>query len=128
MREPRWIGVAAARTMHAELIAEYGGRAGVRDENVLEAALARPRQVFSYEESSIHRLAAAYGVAFALNHPFVDGNKRVALASMSVFLDLNGYELTASEAAAVRIIWDLAAARVTEEELTAWVAANTRPT
>lgn len=128
MKEPRWIGAAATRVMHAELIAEYGGRAGVRDENVLDAALARPRQVFSYEKSSIHSLAAAYGVAFARDHPFVDGNKRMALASMAVFLDLNGCQLTASEAAAVRIIRDLAAGRITEEELTAWAAVNARPT
>ncbi len=93
----------------------------MRDENVLEATLARPRHLLAYGEPSLAELAAAYGYGFARNHPFVDGNKRMALAAMDVFLQLNGGELAAAEEDAAATIWALAEGRRSEPELARWV-------
>ncbi|MGQ0835582.1 MAG: type II toxin-antitoxin system death-on-curing family toxin [Gammaproteobacteria bacterium] len=91
-----------------------------------EAALARPRNLVAYsaQRPRLSRLAAAYGFALARGHCFPDGNKRLALAIMDVFLQLNGRELTASEADAVITIRDLAAGKLDEETLVAWVETN----
>ena len=124
MKEPVWIPVAAVRAIHFELIAEYGGLPGVRDQNLLESALARPRNLFAYEGADLFHLAAAYAYGFARNHPFLDGNKRMAFASIAVFLDLNGYELLADKADAIETMLTLAAGGVSQEELAAWIRAN----
>lgn len=108
--------------MHAELIAEHGGRDGIRDAGLLSSALARPRNKRAYgASSSIFELAAAYGVAITRNHPFVDGNKRIALAVVYVFLEMNGYRLEAPEVDAVEAMLAIAAREWTEKELSAWL-------
>ena len=125
IRRVRWVSEAAVRAMHAELIAEHGGRDRLRDSGLLSSALAPPRNKRAYgASSSIFELAAAYGVAIVRNHPFVDGNKRVALAVMYVFLELNGYRLEAPEVDAVETMLALAARKLDEKELTAWLKEN----
>jgi death-on-curing protein len=128
VKEPRWIPAPAALAIHAELMAEHGGAAGVRDENVLQATLARPRNLHAYARPSLFELAAAYAFGFARNHPFVDGNKRMALAALDVFLRMNRYELAADEPEAASTIWALAEGRVSEAELARWIKRNTRKT
>jgi len=128
VKEPRWIPAPAALAIHAELMAEHGGAAGVRDENVLQATLARPRNLHAYARPSLFHLAAAYAFGFARNHPFVDGNKRMALAALDVFLRMNRYELAADEPEAASTIWALADGRVSEAELAQWIKRNTRKT
>lgn len=121
-----WLDAVEIRAIHLQLIAEYGGLAGIRDEGLLESALARPRNLVAYGDPSLPDLAASYGFGLARNHPFSDGNKRIALASIGVFVDINGWELTASQEDAVETILRLAAGDLTQEELSAWVAANCR--
>jgi death on curing protein len=121
-RRVRWVPEAAVRAMHAELIAEHGGIDGLRDAGLLSSALARPRNKRAYgASSSIFDLAAAYGVAIARNHPFVDGNKRIALAVVYVFLEMNGHRLEAPEVDAVEAMLAIAARKWTEKELSAWL-------
>jgi death-on-curing protein len=116
---------SAVRAMHAELIAEYGGREGLRDEGLLSSALARPRNKRVYgASSSVFRLAVAYGAAIVRNHPFVDGNKRVAIMVMYVFLEMNGYRLEAPEVEAVDVMLRLADGKLEEEDLSVWLKRN----
>jgi|SRR5271165_777979 len=112
--------------MHVELIAEHGGLAGPPRLAELEAALARPQQQYSYatQPLSLEQLAAAYGFALARNHCFPDGNKRVALAVIDVFLQLNGRELLAEEVDAANTMQSVASGELTEAELAAWIAAH----
>jgi death-on-curing protein len=126
--EPRWLGRLAIDEAHYRQIREHGGRYGVRDENALESALARPRQRWEYdEESQIPDLAAAYAFGMVRNHPYVDGNKRTGLVAMVAFLDRNGYDLTASDAAVVEVILSVAAGDLSEAALADWVRSRARP-
>jgi death-on-curing protein len=121
----RWIGKTALMLLQAESLAEHGGLEGVRDEGLLESALATPRNLSIYEgETDPARLAAAYAVGIVRNHPFADGNKRVAFLAIGLFLGLNGWRLTASKANAASTIWSLAAGDLSEEQLGAWIAEN----
>jgi len=122
-----WLDAREVRAIHLELLAEHGGLSGVRDEGLLESALARPQNLIAYGSPSLSELAAAYGFGLAKNHPFVDGNKRTALAAMAVFLDVNGYELVAPQTDAVTTILRLAAGELSEAQLASWIAANIRP-
>ncbi len=124
MKEPEWLTEALVTALHEELIARYGGHAGLRDQGLLASALARPRNLLAYGEPSLEQLAASYAFGFARNHAFVDGNKRVALAAIDVFLQLNGHELVVGEPEAVVIMRELASSEIDEPELAAWIAAN----
>jgi len=111
-----------------ELMAQYGGLLGQPNEGALAATLARPQQLLTYEPgSTLFDLAAAYGFGFARNHCFPDGNKRVALASMDVFLMLNGLDLVPDEAEAVAIVNAVAAGEFSQEDLAEWLERNTTP-
>lgn len=111
--------------MHALQIREHGGLPGIRDENALESALARPRHRFHYEEApGLAALAAAYGYGLASNHGYSDGNKRVAFMAMYVFLSLNGLELNVREPEAVETIRQLAAGQLSELDLQHWLEAH----
>ena len=124
----RWMPEAAVRAMHAELIAEHGGVEGLRDPGLLSSALARPKNRRAYGKSaSIFDLAAVYGTAMVRNHPFIDGNKRVALMVMYAFLEMNGYRLEAPEAEAAGIMLGLAAGNVDEMTLSGWLKQNSVP-
>ncbi len=125
----RWIPGEAIIAIHAELIKEHGGLPGPVDEQNLGSTLARPQNIHAYSENNpdLVALAAAYGYGFVRNHCFTDGNKRVALAAIDVFLQLNGFELAASEVEAVSIMLELAAGEMSEEDLTHWIRENQRP-
>ncbi|GMV95472.1 MAG: death-on-curing protein [Candidatus Hydrogenedentota bacterium] len=123
----RWISARAILAVHDELIREHGGTYGVRDEDALESALARPLNRHAYDRTQdLNRLAAALGYGISRNHPFVDGNKRTALMAMFVFLDLNGVELVAAETEAVDAMEALASGSLDEDELAAWLQTHTR--
>jgi death-on-curing protein len=128
MKKPVWVPLRAVAAMHAELIGEHGGLAGPVRIADLEAALGRPQHQCSYSvpTPSLERLAAAYGYSLARNHCFADGNKRIALAVIDVFLQLNGRELTAEEVDAAEIIQSVAAGKLTEDELAAWISEHAR--
>lgn len=114
--------------IQADQIREHGGSFGIRDKGLLESALHRPRNRFAYEpESDLATLAAAYGFGIAMNHPFVDGNKRVAFQAMYVFLGINGQTITADEEEVVRLVLTLAAGDLSEAELVIWLESNTAP-
>lgn len=119
--EPVWISRELAEAVHSEQLRAHGGRLGLRDENLLESALARPRQRWAYEEGiDLAELAAAYGFGIAKNHPFIDGNKRTALVSIGVFLRMNGVRLMASEPEAVEVMLGVASGELGEPALAAW--------
>lgn len=124
MTEPIWLDKRIALAMHETLIREYGGSGGVRDEGLLESALARPQNQAAYGDPSLAELAAAYAFGIARNHAFVDGNKRTALMAAYTFLRMNGLRLSATEVEAASMIGDLAAGEIGEVELAAWITAN----
>lgn len=116
-----WLQRRDAEAFHAVQIAEFGGLAGLRDAGALESALARPLNLTAYGKPSIFELAASYAFGIARNHPFVDGNKRTALVTSFTFLELNGFEVNAPEADAVLVFLDLAAGRLSQEDLAKWL-------
>lgn len=124
MTEPVWVDLAVVLAIHDEQLAEHGGQSGVRDRGLLESALARPRNQFSYGELSVTRLAASYAFGISRNHPFLDGNKRTSLVVAELFLMLNGLELVATDAECITTFLALAAGELTEDELAEWIAAN----
>jgi death-on-curing protein len=119
VQEPVWIREDVVLAIHRRLLAEHGGLEGVRDVGLLTSALARPRNLFAYgkTETDLPALAAAYAAGIAGNHPFVDGNKRVALVVCRTFLRLNGHDLVASQEDKVRTFYALAAGDLGEETL-----------
>jgi death on curing protein len=118
--EPVWLRLDAILAAHDDQLAEHGGGTGIRDQGLLESALARSRNLFAYGEASLAKLAAAYAFGIARNHPFVEGNKRTALVAAEGFLGLNGFDLTAADVEAVSVFLSLAAGEMTEEQLAAW--------
>jgi death-on-curing protein len=118
--EPEWIGVELALAIHERQLAEHGGGVGVRDEGLLESALARPINSWLYGEPDMAAVAAAYAFGLARNHPFVDGNKRTAWVLARLFLRLNGAELRFDPADAIRLMLALAAGEIDEAALADW--------
>ncbi len=127
MSEPEWLDVDIVLDFHAEQLSLFGGADGIRDIGLLESALARPVNKFAYGETGLAELAAAYGFGIARNHPFIDGNKRTALASMIVFLGLNRLDLDAPQEEATAIVLSLAAGEITEEALARWIGDHLTP-
>lgn len=119
--EPRWISKKAALAIYERLLAEHGGVEGVRDEGALEAALAAPRNHFYYSGPDLFTLAAVHAHAAARNHPFLDGNKRVALTLAGVFLRINGFRLFVSERDAIAATIALSKREIGFEEFAAWL-------
>lgn len=126
MSEPVWLRLEAILAAHDDQLAEHGGGVGVRDQGLLQSALARPLNLLVYGEPSRPRLAAAYAFGIARNHPFVDGNKRTAMVAAELFLALNGFDLTADDVEVVATFLALAAGEIAEEELAAWIGRNCR--
>jgi death-on-curing protein len=116
-----WIDPAVVSAIHDEQIAEHGGAVGVRDQGLLESALARPQNRAAYGEADAHVLAAAYAFGVAKNHPFVDGNKRTALVLCELFLELNGWRNAAGDAETLAAVLDLASGDLDEEGFAAWL-------
>jgi death on curing protein len=125
VKEPVWIEKSDALALHDRLLALDGGAAGVRDDGLLESALARPKQHYAYGSAGILQLAAIYTAAILRNHPFVDGNKRTGFLAGILFLELNGYWLHATEEGAVQAVLALAAGKLDEAGYGAFLRANT---
>jgi death on curing protein len=124
MTEPEWLDVDIILDVHSEQLALFGGGDGLRDRGLLESALARPINKFAYGETDLAALAAAYAFGLAKNHPFVDGNKRVAFASVIVFLGMNETDFDVPPEQATAMIFALAAGEFSEENLTRWIRDN----
>lgn len=122
-----WINAEDVIGLHALQLAVHGGAPGLRDRSLLESSLARARMKAQYGGADIAELAAAYGYGLARNHPFVDGNKRMALVVMETFLVVHGFELKADNAEMVALILALAAGQVSEEQLVIWIRDNLAP-
>lgn len=127
MTKPVWIDLEVVLAIHDEQLAEHGGQPGVRDRALLESAMARPQDQFAHGERSIARLAASYAVGISRNHPFLDGSKRTSLVVAELFLYLNGFELSATDAQCVTTFLQLAAGDLSEDQLAEWIAGQSTP-
>jgi len=125
--EPLWLSREIVDVLHDRSLMLYGGMAGVNSENLIESALARPRNLFAYVGADLPRLAATYAFGLAKNHGYRDGNKRTAFTAAAVFLDMNGLELVADEQDALVMTLELAAGIVTEEAFAEWLRAHVEP-
>ena len=123
----RWIDKRALLLLHGESLAEHGGASGMRDEGLLDSALARPLNLVAYGEPDLAALAAAYGFGIAKNHPFVDGNKRAAFLVVGLFLYLNGQRLAVTQADATVMVLALAAGEIDEAAFANWIRSNSKP-
>jgi death-on-curing protein len=126
VKKPAWLKKEAVLAMHDRLLAEHGGSAGVRDEALLESALARPQNLLAYGKLSMFDLAAAYACGIIKNHPFVDGNKRTGFMAAFVFLGINKIDLVASESDVVLQTLAVAANELTEKAYASWLKENSR--
>ena len=126
MSEPIWIDEELVLAIHDRLLVDHGGGAGVRDESLLQSALARPLNHIAYAGSDIIELAAKYTAGIVQNHPFVDGNKRTGFVIGVLFLELNGYRFTASEEAAAQAVIELAAGTMDEKAFSEFLRANSK--
>ena len=128
--EPRWLSRLVVDVIHSEMLREHGGAPGVRQggEDLIESALARPRNRFAYSpESDLPALAAAYLAGLAKNHGYLDGNKRVGFAAATTFLRLNGVRLTASEPEAYDAVVGMVEGRYSEEQIAEWIRNHSEP-
>lgn len=122
-----WLSRHLVLAIHDEQLAAYGGAIGVRDDGLLESALARPLNRAGYGEPDTAELGALYALALARNRPFIDGNKRAAFAAMVTFLALNGVDFSPSEVDATVTMLAMAAGELSDEVFTAWVRQHARP-
>ncbi len=120
-----WVDRQLLILLHDESLAMHGGASGIRDQGLLESALARAQNLAAYGEPDFADLAAAYAYGLAKNHPFVDGNKRAAFLSVGLFLGLNGYRLTASQAESTVAVFGLAAGEIDEPTFAGWLREST---
>ncbi len=126
-KEPVWIETRDVLAIHDRLLALHGGAPGLRDLNLLESALARPRQHFFYADShGIIQLSAIYTAGIVRNHPFVDGNKRAGFMAGILFLELNGFVFVAREEEATRAVLDLAEGALAEDKYAMFLGENAR--
>ena len=124
MKEPVWVLAEVILAIQEELLARFGGLAGLRDEGLLDSALNRPRQVFHYGSPTLFDLAAEYALGIVKNHPFLDGNKRAGFMAAYTFLGVNGYDLNAPEAEAVMQTLALAAGEIDQKDFAVWLKAS----
>jgi death-on-curing protein len=122
--EPRWLSLEQIKVAHERQLARFGGPAGLRDEGALVSAMMRPVNRWQYEQADLPELAATYAFGLARNHPFVDGNKRVAFVAMMLFLRKNRIRFSPDPAQATAIMLALAAGQVDEAGLTRWIKDN----
>ncbi len=127
MRNWIWLDPDALLAAHDEQLAEHGGASGIRDIGLFESALARAKNQAAYGEPDAAALAAAHAFALAKNHPFVDGNKRIALVALESFLILNGFNLLADDGQATLVILSVAAGSFAEDKLSDWIRKNIEP-
>jgi death-on-curing protein len=122
--EPRWLTLDEVLVAHERQLARFGGAPGMRDGGTFASALSRPKNKWLYEQAELPELAAAYAYGLAKNHPFVDGNKRVAFIAMTAFLRLNGVPFAAPPEAATAMMLGLAAGEISEDGLIRWIRDN----
>ena len=120
-----WLARDVVLAVHDEQLAEHGGRPGIRDAGLLDSALARPVNRAAYADSTVFDLAAAYAFGIVRNHPFVDGNKRVAFLAAALFLAEHDREVTASDQAVVTAVLSLAEGSMDESSFALWLRDNT---
>jgi death-on-curing protein len=126
MNEPIWLDRQSVILLQAESLAQHGGSSGIRDAGLLLSALARPLNKWNYNcDADLATLGAGYGFGLARNHPFVDGNKRIAFIATALFLRLNGYRLSSDPLDEIQTMLSLAAGELSEEEFAAWIRNHT---
>jgi death on curing protein len=123
----RWVDRKALLLLHDESLAEHGGASGIRDEGLLDSALARPLNLALYESPDVAALAASYASGLARNHPFLDGNKRAAFLAVGLFLARNGFRLQATQADATLTMLGLAAGDMSEAAYAEWLRSHIAP-
>jgi len=121
MKEPVWIDAADVHAFHLEMLAMFGGLAGIRDNDLLDSAINRPQHLFHYGSPTLYDLAAAYAFGLVKNHPFLDGNKRAGFLTAALFLEVNGLRFQASEEEAVLQTLALAAGEIDQKKFSAWL-------
>jgi death-on-curing protein len=124
MTTPIWLLRVAVLATHERLLSEFGGASGIRDQGLLDSALARPENILAYGQPTVFEMAAAYAFGIVKNHPFIDGNKRTGFTAAIMFLELNGELFAASEADATIQTLALAAGDLDESSYAAWLRAN----
>jgi death on curing protein len=124
MKDPQWVLRETVLALQEQLLSEFGGLNGLRDESLLDSALNRPPQLFSYGKPTLFELAAAYAYGLIRNHPFLDGNKRIGFMTAIVFLEINGHEFAANEADAALQTLALAAREIEEANYADWLKKN----
>ena len=127
MSEPVWLETAAVTRAHLDHLAEHGGGLGLRDDGLLDSALARAKNLHAYGETDLVKLATAYASGVVRNHPFIDGNKRTGFLAAYVFLLVNGREIVATEADVVVTMLALAAGEMTDAAFESWLRASVAP-
>ncbi len=127
MTEVIWIDLPEVLAIHARQLDEHGGASGIRDEGLLESALARPQQLFANGDPDVFDLAAAYTAGIVRVHPFMDGSKRTGFVVGILFLELNGPSFTASEADAAQGVFNLAAGEINDDKFARWLRSNSTP-
>jgi death on curing protein len=120
----RWVNRQVLELLHGESLAEHGGGAGLRDEGLFDSALSRPLNLAAYGKPDLAELAAAYGYGLAMNHPFIDGNKRVAFLAVGLFLANNDHRLVCTQAEATLTMLSLAAGSLEEKAFASWIRAH----
>jgi death-on-curing protein len=126
MTAPVWVLRATVLSLHEQLLAQFGGPAGIRDEGLLASAPARPQNLFTYEKPTAFDLASSYAFGLIKDHAFVDGNKRTGFAVAALFLELNGYRFEAAEADATVQTLALAASAISQSDYARWLETNSR--
>ena len=126
MKKPAWITREECLAIHEMMLAQHGGLAGVRDEGLLESALAKPRNLFAYRSPTLPEMAASYATGIILNHPFLDGNKRTGFLVAATFLEVNGFVFAATEESVVKTTVALASGELKEADYAAWLKSNSR--
>jgi death on curing protein len=124
VKEPVWLNREDCLALHDMMLAQYGGLSGVRDEGLLESALAKPRNHFAYRSPTLAKMAASYAAGIIHNHPFLDGNKRTGFMLAATFIELNGLSFTATEESVVEKTLALANGELDEAGYAVWLAAN----
>jgi death-on-curing protein len=119
--EPHWLDKNVILSIHNKLAAEFGGKLGLKDPALLEAALKRPVNKFHYENASITMLAASYAFGLIKNHPFIDGNKRIGLVAMELFLIINDIQIQATQVEKYTMVMNVASGVLSEEEVAMWI-------
>lgn len=126
MNEPNWLNLGDVHGLHERAVKRFGGTSGVRDEGLLQSALARPQNHFAYGSGDLFNMAAAYADGIVNNHPFVDGKKRTGFVTAILFLETNGYQFTAKPAEATVMTRGLASGDLTEAQYALWLRNNSQ--